>query len=85
MKFRHWDMTAGPGNVIKVELDKQANVLLMDDINFSSYRSGRSYRYFGGLAKRSPATLVPPHSAHWHVVVNLGGCAGSVHATVSMA
>jgi hypothetical protein len=85
MKFLHWEMNAGPENVIRVELDKQANVLLMDDTNFSNYRSGRRYRYFGGLAKRTPATLVPPHSSHWHVVVDLGGYAGSVSASCSMA
>ncbi len=85
MKFLHWDMNAGPDNVIRVELDTQANVLLMDDLNFRSYRSGRSYRYFGGLVKRSPATLVPPHSGHWNVVVDMGGYAGCVRASCSMA
>jgi hypothetical protein len=85
MKFLHWDMNAGPVNVIQVELDQQANVLLMDDSNFSSYRSGRSYRYFGGLAKRSPARLVPPHTGRWHVVVDLGGHGGNVRASCSMA
>jgi hypothetical protein len=85
MKFLHWDFTAGPDNVIKVELDKQANVLLLDDINFGHYQSGGSYRNFGGLAKRSPATLVPPHIGHWHVVIDLGGYAGSVRAFCSMA
>lgn len=85
MKFLHWDMNAGPDNVIRVELDRQANVLLMDDINFNSYRNGRSYRYFGGLAKHSPSTIVPPHSGHWNVVVDLGGYAGSVQASCSVA
>ena len=85
MKFLHWDINAGPDNVIQVELDQQANVLLMDDINFNCYRNGRSYRYFGGLAKQSPSTLVPPHSGHWHVVVDLGGYAGSVQASCSVA
>lgn len=85
MKSMHWDMHAGPDNVIRVDLDKQANVLLLDDINLSNYRNGRSYRYFGGLAKRSPMTLVPPHEGHWHVVVNLGGNAGTVRASCSMA
>lgn len=85
MKFLHWDMNAGPDNVIQVELDRQANVLLMDDSNFSSYRGGRRYRYYGGLAKRSPISLVPPHTGHWHVVVNLGGYGGSVRASVSIA
>ncbi|MBX3452832.1 MAG: DUF1883 domain-containing protein [Planctomycetaceae bacterium] len=84
MKFLHWDMNAGPDNVIEVELDRQANVILMDDVSFSNYRNGRTYRYFGGLAKRSPVTLVPPHYGHWHVVVNLGGYAGSVQASCSV-
>ncbi|HWL10152.1 MAG TPA: DUF1883 domain-containing protein [Planctomicrobium sp.] len=84
MKFMHWDFTAGPDNLIRIELDKQTNVLLLDDINFSNYRNGRSYHYFGGLAKRSPVTLVPPHVAHWHVVVSLGGYAGTVRASCAM-
>ncbi|MBS0261596.1 MAG: DUF1883 domain-containing protein [Planctomycetes bacterium] len=84
MNFLHWDMHAGPENVIRVTLDRQANVLLMDDSNFSSYRNGQSHRYFGGLAKRSPVSLVPPHGGHWHVVVDLGGYAGTVHAGVSI-
>jgi hypothetical protein len=84
MGFLHWDMDAGPDNLIQVEFDRQANVLLMDDVNFNSYRNGRSYRYFGGLATRSPVRLVPPHAARWHVVVNLGGHSGNIRASCSM-
>lgn len=40
-------MSDGPDNMIKVELNQQANVLLIDDINFSSYRSGRYSRTRG--------------------------------------
>jgi hypothetical protein len=84
MKFLHWEIDAGPDNVIAVRLNRQANVRLLDDINFSAYRSGQSHRYRGGLAKRSPATLGPPHSGRWHVVVDLGGYAGSLEAAVSI-
>ena len=84
MKYLHWEMNASPDNVIRVELDRQANVLLMDDLNFNSFRNGQSHRYFGGLAKQSPATLVPPHTGHWNVVVNLGSYPGSVKASVSV-
>jgi hypothetical protein len=83
MKFLHCEMNAGPENVIRVTLDRQANVLLMNDSNFCSYRNGRSYRYSGGLAKRSPASLVPPYSGHWHVVVDPGGYPGRVRAGIS--
>lgn len=85
MKFLHREFDGGPDNVVSVTLSSQANVLLMDSSNFQSYRAGRSYRYFGGHAKRSPVRLVPPHQGHWHVVVDLGGYSGSVRASVSIA
>ncbi len=85
MKFLHWEMDAGPENVIQVELSRQANVLLLDDTNFSAYRHGRQYRYHGGHAKQTPVTLAPPRNGHWHVVVDLGGYAGHVEASVVVA
>jgi hypothetical protein len=59
MKLLHWEVDAVEGTVVRVDLDAQANVML-DDVNFSSYRHGRRFRYYGGLAKRTPVTLVPP-------------------------
>jgi hypothetical protein len=84
MKFLHWEVDAVEGTVVRVELDAQANVMLMDDSNFYSYRGGRQYRYFGGHAKRSPVTLAAPHAGRWHVVVDLGGYGGHVNASVSV-
>ena len=84
MKFLHWEVDAGPDNVIQVELSRQANVLLLDESNFSAYRGGRRYRYSGGHAKRTPAVLVPPRDGHWHVVVDLGGYGGHVEASVAV-
>lgn len=84
MKYLHWEMSAGSDNIISVELSRAANVLLLDDSNYSSYRRGSSYRYHGGHAKQTPVRLVPPHSDHWHVVVDLGGYAGHVEASVSV-
>ena len=84
MQFLHWEIDAEPGAVIRVEIDKQANVRLLDDLNFSAYRSGRSHRYHGGHATRSPVTILVPHSGHWHVVVDLGGNGGRVSASVTV-
>ncbi|MGA7495923.1 MAG: DUF1883 domain-containing protein [Isosphaeraceae bacterium] len=83
MNFLHAESHLDAGDLAVIELDSQANVMLMDDINFSSCRSGRSFRYHGGLAKRSPVHLAAPHTGHWNVVVDLGGYAGSVQAGVS--
>lgn len=77
--FIHYEVTAGPDNVIEVEVDKRANVLLMDPSNFSSYRQRRSHRYFGGQALRSPVRLTPPHTGSWHVVIDLGGASGRLN------
>ncbi|WP_165074794.1 DUF1883 domain-containing protein [Paludisphaera rhizosphaerae] len=83
MQFLHADSFLAQGEAAVVSLDSQANVMLMDDFNYSAYRSGRSFSCFGGLAERSPVRLFAPHFGHWNVVVDLGGYAGSVRAGVA--
>ena len=85
MNFLHREFDGGPDNVVSVSLSSQANVLLMDDVNFRAYRSRRQYRYFGGRAKQTPVRLVPPHEGHWHVVVDLGGYSGRLQASIWVA
>jgi hypothetical protein len=82
MNYLHQEFEAGPDDVIEVTLDGQANVMLLDGVNFDHYRKGESFRYHGGLAKVSPARLVPPSQGRWHVVVDLGGYAGTVRAGI---
>jgi hypothetical protein len=84
MDYLHWEFDASSQNVVFVTLDKQANVRLLDSINYSRFRSGMSHQYHGGLAKVSPLRLPVPHGGHWHVVVDLGGFAGSVRASVQV-
>jgi len=84
MKYLHYEVEADVGGVVRVEIDKQANVRLLDDANYAAYRGGRRHRYYGGLAKRSPVTLAVPHAGRWHVVVDLGGHPGRVSAAVSL-
>ena len=55
MQFLHWQVDAVNGTVVRVELDAQANVMLMDSSNFSSYRSGGRFRYF--LVRGTPADV----------------------------
>lgn len=82
MNFLHTDFHGGPDDVAVVTLDAQANVMLLDDCNFISYRSGHSYDYHGGWVTHSPVRLSPRHHGYWHVVVDLGGAAGTVRAGV---
>jgi hypothetical protein len=67
-----------------VTLDNKANVRLLDDANFSRYQRGEQHRYHGGYAQVSPVRLKPPHAGHWHVVIDFGGLAGKVRASVAV-
>lgn len=82
MDFLHTDFWGGANDLVLVTLEGQANVMVLDDSNFSAYRHGQSFRYHGGWATRSPVRLSPPHHGHWHVVVDLGAYAGSVRASI---
>ena len=84
MNFLHTEEYLSAGDGFKVTLESQANVLLLDDSNFSNYRARRDYNYIGGLAKQSPIVLRAPRSGRWHLVVDLGGYSGSVRAGVSV-
>ena len=84
MNYLHSEFYLTPNQTVRVTLDKQANVKLLDDQNFSAYRHGGRHTYYGGLVRRSPFFVSPPHSGNWHVVVDLGGYAGSVRAAVDV-
>ena len=82
MNHLHYDLNLQLGDVVEVTIDKQANVRLLDNANYSQYRSGTQHRYYGGLATKSPVRLSAPNPGHWHLVIDLGGHAGTVRASV---
>ena len=79
--YLHYEFDLHPDDTVEVILDGPANVRLLDDANFSLYRERKKHRYFGGYAKDSPVQIPVPRPGHWHVVVDLGGYAGTVRAT----
>ena len=82
MNFLHSEVTVGDGDAVLVQLSgTEANVLVMSDSDFHSYRAGGRYDYFGGHFKQSPAVIRPP-AGRWNVVVDLGGFGGEVEASV---
>lgn len=82
MNFLKYEFDAGPGDIIQVNLDKQANVRLLDSNNFQNYLKGQQHTYYGGHAKASPVNLRPPYQGHWYVIIDLGGYPGTVRASV---
>jgi hypothetical protein len=80
MKYSYYDLkNRSGGEIVEVSLSgNAANVFLVDSSNFSAYKAGRRYRYYGGHVKKSPVRLQIPRSGHWYLVINLGGYSGSV-------
>ena len=83
MKFLHYEVSTQAGDIIHVTLrGNEANVQVMDDFNFSNYRSRRKYEYFGGHYNRSPINISVPSAGKWNVVIDLGGHGGHLEAGV---
>ena len=80
MNYLHYEFDLDSGDAVEITLDKQANVRLMDDTNYTNYRQGLKHHYFGGYAKESPLTIPAPRAGHWHVVIDLGGYGGTIRA-----
>ncbi|WP_258006918.1 DUF1883 domain-containing protein [Vibrio diazotrophicus] len=49
---------------------------------FNNYRNGRKHRFYGGLAKKSPAHIPVPSSGHWYVAIDMQGLIGSTNASI---
>jgi hypothetical protein len=82
MNYLHYDFNLLSGDAVEVTLDKQANVRLLDDANYSNYQRGDQHQYYGGKALKSPLILKAPYPGHWHLVIDLGGYTGTVRASV---
>lgn len=84
MNYLHYELNLGNKDVVIVQLDKQANVRLLDDTNYLKYSNGSEYQFYGGRAVKSPVHLNAPHSGFWHLVIDLGGYAGTINASVNI-
>ncbi|MBW3539727.1 MAG: DUF1883 domain-containing protein [Planctomycetes bacterium] len=84
MNYLHYEFDLDENDVVEVILEGRANVRLLDDENYERYRNGEQHRYHGGFAKTSPVEIPAPRAGHWHIVVDLGGYAGTVRATANV-
>jgi hypothetical protein len=76
----HYEFDTGPDDAIEVTLEGPANVSLLDPPNYRAYLDGREFHYQGGYVRTSPYILRPSRTGRWHVVVDLGGYAGTIRA-----
>ena len=82
MNYLHYEVDAGPEDIVEVTLNRAANVQMMDAANFEDYKARREYRYYGGHAEESPVRLRPPRPGLWHLAIDPAGEAGRLRASV---
>ncbi len=78
MHYLYREFQARAGDIVEVTLDQQANVRLLDSANYSRFKSGQQFRFYGGRALRSPLRLPVPSSGTWYTVIDLGGHGGTI-------
>lgn len=73
--FNYWDLgSCERGDIWRVELDKAANVFLVDSSNYSAFKAERRFTYNGGgLIERTPHDFVIPRSGRWYIVAHSWG------------
>lgn len=71
------------GDVVIVSCSHQCNVRVMDDSNFSSFRSGGQHRYYGGFYERLPARIAVPHDGEWNTTIDLGGGNANIRYSIN--
>jgi hypothetical protein len=85
MNFIHSDFEVNGPAVAIVALNHQANVMLLDPMNYESYCARRLYLYVaGGWTIRSPLRLRIPSAGRWHIVVDLYGAPGHIVASIRL-
>lgn len=84
MQYQHYSLNnLDAGQIVEIHLSgNAANVKLMDNNNFHSYKFGRQHRYYGGYITSSTTRLEIPSSGNWHVTIDLGGYRGNVRSNV---
>jgi hypothetical protein len=76
--------SARQGDVVRVEIDAEANVLLVDDAGLAAYQKHAPFHYVGGGYPRGTALIGVPRDGSWHLIIDLGGRAGSLHHHVAI-
>lgn len=83
--YLHYDLSnIGPKETIKVKLETQAYVRLLDEHNYYKYINSQQYQYYGGFITSSPYNIKPPYNSNWHLIIDLGGGQGHLSAQVQI-
>lgn len=80
--YKEFDLDEG--DIVHVTIDTQANVMLLDSIDYMNYRGGKQFHYHGGHYDRSPINIAVPSTGHWYVVIDLGGGSAAIRYSINI-
>ena len=83
MNFIHAREYLSKVDVVRLDCDTQCNFMLTDDSNFSSYKRGGKFEYFGGKFTHFPAMITVPRTGDWNVTIDLGGGNANIKYNIS--
>lgn len=84
MKFLHSREHLKQGDVVEVQCSHQCNVRLTSDSNFSKFKRGDRYQFFGGFYERLPASIVAPSTGYWNITIDLGGGRATITHSINI-
>lgn len=76
--------TAKSGDIVRVEISADANILLVDEEALGKYRHHQPFHYVGGGYAAGAHNIGVPHDGHWHLVIDLGGRPGDLQHTAQV-
>ncbi len=82
MNFIHSREHLNRGDIVELDCDTQCNFMLTDDSNFSSYKRGGRFTYYGGHFKMFPAQIAAPESGFWNITIDLGGASADIRYAI---
>ena len=82
--YKHHLGECAKGLHIEVKISGPSYVRLIDTKNFHRYRLGRSFDYWGGIARKSPLRFRIPENDRYFVIVDTNGIGGKVNASVQV-
>lgn len=70
MHFIHSRKKLNKGDVVELNCDSFCNFMLTDESDFSAYKRGDIFGYFGGHFKSFPARITVPHAGEWNIIID---------------
>jgi len=84
MNFIHSPEHLNSGDVVRLECDTQCNFMLTSDSDFSYFRRGSRFTYYGGKFEYFPARITVPYSGCWNITIDLGRGSANIRYNLSV-